>query len=77
MRTKIQALVMTVAVMICFASNVSAQKVSAVIDQHYASQANNYKMMMALLTAVYVVYLVLHNKRRREVSRFLGKTEIN
>jgi hypothetical protein len=32
---------------------------------------------MGLLAAVYVVYLVLHNKRRREVNRFLGKTEIN
>jgi hypothetical protein len=48
-----------------------------VVDKHFDAQASSYKMIMGLLAAVYVVYLVLHNKRRREVNRFLGKTEIN
>jgi hypothetical protein len=77
MRTKIQAIVMTVAAMICFTASVSAQKVSvAIIDQHYAAETTHYKMIMGLLASVYVVYLVIHNKRRREVNQFLGKAEV-
>jgi hypothetical protein len=78
MRTKIQAIAMTVAVIICFTVSVHAQKVAiTVVDRHFDAQASSYKTIMGLLAAVYVVYLVLHNKRRREVNRFLGKTEIN
>ncbi len=77
MKTTIKTLVLSVVAMFLFTVSVSAQKVSvAIVDQHYASETAHYKFIMAGLAIVYVVYLVLHNKRRKEVNRFLGKSEV-
>jgi hypothetical protein len=76
MKTTIKSIIMSVAALFCFAVGVSAQKVSvAIVDQHYASEETHYKMLMGLLASAYVVYMVMHNKRRKEVNRFLGKEE--
>ncbi len=78
MRTTIKSIVMSVVAIFFFAAGVSAQKVSvAIVDQHYASETAHYKFIMAGLAAAYVVYLVLHNKRRKEVNQFLGKADVN
>jgi hypothetical protein len=77
MKTVIKSIIMSVAAMFCFAVSVSAQKVSvAIVDQHYAAETTHYKLLIGALASIYVVYLVLHNKRRREVNRFLGKEEV-
>jgi hypothetical protein len=73
MRTAFKSIVLTAAAIICYVTSVSAQKVSmAIVDQHDAAQTANYKLIMAGLAIVYAVYLVLHNRRRREISRFMG-----
>ncbi len=77
MKTTIKTLVLSIVAVFLFTVAASAQKVSvAIIDQHYASETAHYKFIMAGLAAIYVVYLVLHNKRRKEVNRFLGKSEV-
>jgi len=77
MKNSIKALALSVASIICFAISANAQKVAvAVVDQHYAAQTDSYKFIMAGLGIAYVVYVVLHNKRRKEVNQFLGKAEV-
>ena len=77
MKTVIKSIILSAAAMICFAVSVHAQKVSvAIVDQHYAAEDAKYKFLMGAIAAVYVVYIVMHNKRRREVNRFLGKEEV-
>jgi hypothetical protein len=74
MRTTIKAILMSAVAVFFFAAGVSAQKVSvAIVDQHYAAETAHYKFIMAGLAAAYVVYLVLHNKRRKQINQFLGK----
>lgn len=57
------------------ASEAAAQKVgaAAVVDQHYAAQSANYKLMMIGLALVYGVYLLLSLRRKKEMNRFSGK----
>ncbi len=77
MKTTIKTLVLSFVAVLLFTVSASAQKVSvAIVDQHYASETAHYKFIMAALATVYVVYLVLHNKRRKEVNRFLGKSDV-
>jgi uncharacterized membrane protein len=75
MKTTIKTIVITVAAFIFFATEVSAQKVSAaaVVDQHYAAQTSSYKLMMLALAGVYGLYVVLYVKRKKEVNRFMGR----
>jgi uncharacterized membrane protein len=75
MKTTIRTIVITVAAFIFFATEVSAQKVSAaaVVDQHYAAQTSSYKLMMLALAGVYGLYVVLYVKRKKEVNRFMGR----
>ncbi len=76
MKTIIKTLVLSFIAVILFTVSASAQKVSvAIVDQHYASETAHYKFIMAGLAVIYVVYLVVHNKRRKEVNRFLGKAK--
>jgi hypothetical protein len=71
MKTVIKSIIMSVAAMFCFAVSVSAQKVSvAIVDQHYATETANYKLLMGLLASAYVAYLVVHNKRRKAAKRY-------
>ncbi len=76
MRTAIKTLVLAIVALICTTVEASAQKISAaaIVDQHYASQTANYKYMMLMLAIAYGVYMMLYIKRKREVNRFLGKT---
>jgi hypothetical protein len=70
MKTLIKSIIMSVAAIFCFAVSVSAQKVSvAIVDQHYAAETTHYKLLMGLLASAYVVYLVVHNKRRKSIKR--------
>lgn len=56
------------------AATVNAQKMAvAVVDQHYAVETAHYKYIMVALVSAYVIYMVLHNKRRKEIDRLLGK----
>ncbi len=76
MKTTIKTLVLSFVAVFLFTVAASAQKVSvAIVDQHYAAETAHYKFIMAGLAAIYVVYLVVHNKRRKEVNRFLGKAK--
>ena len=76
MRTAIKSFVLALVAIICVSIEASAQKISAaaVVDQHYAAQTTNYKYMMLALAAAYAVYAMLNMKRKRELSRFMGKT---
>ncbi len=75
MKTTIKTMVLTAAAFIFFATEASAQKISAavVIDQDYATQTSSYKLMMIALAGVYALYVVLYVKRKKEVNRFMGK----
>ena len=75
MRTTIKTLVLALVAFICFATEASAQKLSAaaVVDQHYATETAHYKVIMLGLAVVYAVYMMLYMKRKREVNRFMGK----
>jgi len=75
MKTTFKAILMTVAAFIFFATQLSAQTVSAaaVVDQHYAAQTSSYKLMMLALAAVYGLYVMLYAKRKKEVNRFMGR----
>jgi negative regulator of sigma E activity len=74
MKTAIKSLAIVLAAIIC-SVEASAQKIAAaaIVDQHYASETNNYKFMMLVLGAAYGVYVILHNRRRKQMDRFLGK----
>lgn len=75
MRTK--SIILSLVAFICFAVTANAQKVAvAVVDQHYAAEASHYKYIMGVLAAVYFAYVIMHNKRRKEVNQFLGKSDI-
>ena len=74
MRTTIKSLVLVLVVTICLSVQASAQKVSAaVIDQHYATQAASYKMMMLALGAIAVVYTIVYARHKRQINRYMGK----
>ena len=75
MKTTIKTLAIAIAAITCSAVEASAQKISAaaIVDQHYASETSNYKFMMLVLAAAYGVYVILHNKRRKQADRFLGR----
>jgi hypothetical protein len=74
MKTTIKSLVLVIAATICFNVQASAQKVSAaVIDQHYATQADSYKMMMLALGAIAVVYTIVYARHKRQIRRYMGK----
>jgi hypothetical protein len=74
MKTTIKSLAIVLAAIIC-SVEAGAQKIAAaaIVDQHYASETNNYKFMMLALGAAYGVYVILHNRRRKQTDRFLGR----
>lgn len=77
MKSVIKSIALSFAAIIVFAVTANAQKVAvAVVDQHYAAEASHYKYIMGALAVVYTVYVVLHNKRRKEVEQFLGKADV-
>ena len=76
MKTTIKAVVLAFVAIIAFASETNAQQLSAaIIDQHSASEANNYKLMMLALAGIYAVYTMLNLKRKRELNRLMGRSK--
>lgn len=74
MKKRILAVAMAFIAIIVFAATVNAQRVAvAVVDQHYASETSHYKIIMGALIFAYVVYMVLHNKRKKEMNRLMGR----
>jgi Ca2+/Na+ antiporter len=75
MKTAMKTLAIAIVAMIGSTIEASAQKIAAaaIVDQHYTSETNNYKFMMLVLGAAYGVYVILHNRRRKQMDRFLGK----
>jgi len=77
MRTTIKAFAIAVVAMICSTVEVSAQKIAAaaIVDQHNASETANYKLMMLGLAIIYGVYVMLSMKKKRELSRLMGRSK--
>ena len=73
MKTTVKALLLLVTAFV-FSADVFAQKISAaaVVDQHYAAQSSNYRMMMVALGVVYACYLMFSLRRKRQMKRFMG-----
>ena len=75
MKATIKTLAIAI-VMIIFSTGVNAQQLSAaIVDQHNAAETTNYKLMMLALAGIYAVYMVISMKRKREISRLMGKSK--
>jgi hypothetical protein len=76
MRTAIKSIAIVFAAIIAFVSETNAQQLSAaIVDQHNASEASNYKLMMLGLAIAYSVYMMFNMKRKREINRLMGKAK--
>jgi hypothetical protein len=73
MKTTVKALLLMVTAFV-FTTDVFAQKISAaaVVDQHYAAEFSNYRLMMFALGVVYACYLLFSLRRKRQMRRFMG-----